>query len=148
MKIFIFLALLFSTQLLFAQHNQSPVQWSFSSEKVDSTSSYIIMAKAQIEPGWHVFATEPGGDGLLIPTTLTINHENKKIKIGITQEKGKKITEEMEAVGLVHYFKDEVIFYVEVFPIDQDIITGLISFQVCNDKMCLPPEDVNFSINL
>lgn len=128
------------------QLTQMPVQWKFEAEK-NNTGSYTLIATATIEKGWHVFTTEPGGDGSLIPTTLTID-ENKGIKIIQPFRATSKITRShIDGFGEVNYVEGMGQFSVN-FTIQNKELVGTLSYQCCNDKMCLPPTDIPFRVEL
>jgi len=47
----------------------------------------------------------------------------------------------------VSYFENSVIFQQKIkLKKDQTSIKGKVEYMVCNDKKCLPPEDIDFSI--
>jgi hypothetical protein len=147
MKHILLICLLFLANSLKAQM-PSPVKWNFYTEKAKDAEVYTIYAKATIEQGWHVFSPTPGGDGLLIPTQLTFDHPEKFREINAMIVDGKEISKNMEGVGLVHYYEHEVVFKVNVEAYEAHTVTGNISFQLCNEMMCLPPTEVPFSIKL
>jgi hypothetical protein len=64
------------------------------------------------------------------------------------QVEGKEISKNMEGVGLVNYYEHEVVFKINVEPYQVHSVTGNISYQLCNDMMCLPPTEVPFNIKL
>jgi|688.fasta_scaffold52812_2 DsbC/DsbD-like thiol-disulfide interchange protein len=143
---FLLIAMIVTSQLL--AQNPNPVKWSFYSLKDKEAEVYTIYAKATIEDGWHVFSPTPGGDGLLIPTQLTFDHPEKFREMNAMQVEGKEISKNMEGVGLVNYYEHEVIFKINVEPYQAHSVTGNISYQLCNDMMCLPPTEVPFNIKL
>jgi hypothetical protein len=147
MKNILFLLMLIVFGSVKAQ-TPNPVKWNFYTEKAKDAEVYTIYAKATIEAGWHVFSPTPGGDGLLIPTQLTFDHPEKFREINAMIVDGKEISKNMEGVGLVHYFEHEVVFKVNVEAYETHTVTGNVSFQLCNDMMCLPPTEVPFSIKL
>ena len=59
----------------------SVVKWSFSNKKGNNPNEYIITATAKIQEGFHVFAPNPGGDGMLIPTEITISNKEDLKKL-------------------------------------------------------------------
>jgi len=147
MKNLLFLFFMLFSFAVNAQPNQSPVIWKFDVKK-SSENTYTIYSTAIIEKGWHVFTTEPGGDGLLIPTAINID-ENKGITISkpFTLD-GKFVTHDMEFVGKVNYVEGIGQFTITVISKTATTLKGLLTYQCCNEKMCLPPTDVPFSVEL
>ncbi len=139
--------MMLSSVLSFAQ-DPSPVKWKFASKKGNNPNEYIITATATIQEGFHVFSPEPGGDGLLIPTELTITNKQLLTKVGTLTPLRRPITKNMEGVGMVNYYEGEVDFSLTVEASKSVTLNGTVSFQCCNDRMCLPPTDVPFKIKL
>lgn len=147
MKNLLFICFMLFGFAMNAQQSQTPVFWKFDVKK-SAENTYTIYATATIEKGWHVFTTEPGGDGLLIPTAVNID-ENK----GVTISKpfaieGKFITHDMEFVGKVNYIEGLGQFTITVISKTATTLKGTLTYQSCNEKMCLPPTDVPFSVEL
>jgi hypothetical protein len=144
---------LFSLILLFASffagaQTPDPVKWQFWAEKESDGQTYTLYAKASITPGWHVFSLNPGGDGLLIPTGLTIENREQYRDVGALTVEGKEVRKEMEGMGMVSYYEYEAVFKLSLIPYKPGTASGFVSFQVCNDRMCLPPAEVPFSVKL
>ncbi|MBK7762712.1 MAG: hypothetical protein IPI46_04980 [Bacteroidetes bacterium] len=148
MKNLLFILFMSFTLQSIAQDPAKIVKWKFSSTKGNAEHQYVITAVATIDSGWHVFAPEPGGDGLLIPTDLQFNGKNMPKNVGKFTPRRRPITHEMEGVGMVNYYEGEVDFIIIVEVDKAQTLTGMVSFQCCNDKMCLPPTDVPFTIKL
>lgn len=130
-----------------AQMLEDPTVWKVEARKLDG-NKYDLVFHCDVKNGWHVYSLEPGGDGSLIAPEFTIK-KNADIKlIGKVREKGKKIDETIEEVGLVHYYKNvDFIQTVELAKEDM-VITGEYMYQTCNDETCLPPKTVDFSIKI
>lgn len=148
MKNLLMFILLFCSMLGMAQM-PNPVKWTFQAIPMSTEGKYTIVAHADIESGWHVFSNNPGGDGLLIPTEMSVDSNDKSIKVdGPMQIDGKLITKEMDGVGVVNYYEHKASFKLTIVGKSEQIIKGVISYQLCNEQMCLPPTDVPFSIKL
>ena len=50
--------------------------------------------------------------------------------------------------GKVTYFTGKIDYVQEVTVTGNTKITGKSEYQVCNDKMCLPPKDKDFSFDI
>ena len=138
---------LFSTAS-FAQI-KDPVNWSFSSKKIDATT-YEIRLTASLEPGWHIYSqTTP--DGGPIATTISYTKNPLLVVEGNTKEIGKLEQKHEPLFGVdVKQFSDKVEF-VQVVKLKskaKTTINGTVEFMSCNDHECLPPSKEKFSIAL
>ena len=50
--------------------------------------------------------------------------------------------------AMLDYFTKEVDFSSQIKVKNTTTVKGTITFMVCNDTMCMPPEDVLFSIDV
>jgi thiol:disulfide interchange protein DsbD len=91
----------------------------------------------------------PGGDGTLIAPSFTFEkYPWVKLK-GPVKEVGKLITKTLEGIdGKVNMYAGKVDYIQDVEFTGKATIKGTHEYQVCNDKMCLPPKDKNFSIQI
>jgi thiol:disulfide interchange protein DsbD len=131
-------------------HGQSPVSWSFDSKKI-SDKTFEVHLVANIQSGWHLYSQNQPSDAIAIPTTVTINN-NPLLKLdGTIKEVGKmeKFTDKNLGVS-AHQYSNKVDF-VQVVKLKSNAktnVSGSVEFQTCDDKKCLPPKTVNFSIAL
>ncbi len=123
-------------------------QWTFEAVKKGG-NKYEIIAHLKLEKGWHVFSLKPGGDGSLISPSISFN-KNPKVKlVGSLKEKGKLISEKVEGVqGTINMY-DTKVDYTQAATVDgATVITGTYKYQICNDRMCLPPAEKTFTITV
>ncbi|MFT6808143.1 MAG: thiol:disulfide interchange protein [Saprospiraceae bacterium] len=146
MKSFFFLLLL----IPFIGFSQQPVTWSFDAEHIEG-DRYNLVYTATIDKGWNVYSQflEDGG-----PIPTSINYESKEgiNLVGEGQESGYK------KEGLDPLFEINVVKFLskEPFVIKQEVkvtniesaISGYLTFMCCDDERCLPPTDIDFSIDL
>ena len=138
---------MFIVNIGFAQV-ENPVNWTFSATKI-SAKQYELHMSAAVEGNWHIYAQD-AGEGPE-PTSFTFV-KNPLVKLdGKVKEIGK-----LES----HYdanFKSTLKFYNEKVDFVQKVnlkstantvIKGSVLFMVCNDKRCLPPKEIPFSIKL
>ena len=121
------------------------VKWDYQINKIDN-SRYEAVLTAKIEKGWHLYSKDiPHDSG--IPTKMKITTANVE-PVGDVQEIGKKTEEFSQAFGVqIVYYSDSAKF-VQAFTLkDAGIKTGItaeIIFQVCNDRICLAPNTLEF----
>lgn len=123
----------------------SPVKWSYAAKKTSSTDA-IIYIKANIEKGWHVYS-QFVSEGGPVKTTFHFPISKNYLVIAKTLETNPVTKYESTFKMNVSYFEDQVIFQQKVrLKAESPSVKGSIEFMVCNDKQCLPPDQVNFSI--
>ncbi len=124
-------------------------KWSFVAKKI-SGDKYELIVHAKIPKGWHIYALDPGGDGTLTATKIVFNKSGNVTLIGGVKERGKLVTETIDGTdGPVHMYKTDVDFVQEAVVKGSAKITGVYTYQICNDLMCLPPKDnQKFSIQI
>lgn len=105
---------------------------------------------AHIEEGWHINARSVGGE-VLIPTEVRVD-DNKYFRVtGIKYPPGKQVTLPFYGEPLQVY-EGTVVIYV-TGKVSEDVstdllISGVLSYQGCDDQVCSPPEEVKFSLKL
>ena len=126
----------------------APVKWTFNTAKVND-SIVNLYFKATIDKGWHVYSQFITGEGP-VPTTFAFD-KSKNYQLS-----GKVI----EPNGIEEYdpnFEMKLKFFANTVTFKQQIrihsvkdfsIKGILNFMTCDDKQCLPPEDVEFSFNI
>ena len=147
-KIALLLTTIILTTLCMAQV-KNPVEWSFSSKKIDATT-YEVHLTAKIDNGWHIYSqTTP--DGGPVATSIEFTKSPLVTLEGATKEVGKleKHFESLFGVD-VKQFSNKVDF-VQIVKLKSKVKTtlnGAIEFMTCNDHECLPPTTEKFSIAL
>jgi thiol:disulfide interchange protein DsbD len=138
--ILIVLAFVFSANTLFAQNMiADPSTWTFETKHVKD-NHYQLIFHLKLKEGWHIWSLNPGGDGFQIVPSFKIKKNDAVIKLGSFKEKGNAITELMDGVdGKVTYFKNKVDYIAELEVNNNTTLLGTFKYQVCDDKMCLPP---------
>jgi hypothetical protein len=128
---------------------EKPVSWTFSAKKI-ADKTYEVYATANITGDWHLYSQNVGVDGP-VPTTLTFNKNPLLTLDGKTKEVGKVIKKKEEVWdGVVNYYEKNVSFVqvVKVRGTAKTNLAGKVEFMVCNDEKCLPPVEVDFSVNI
>ncbi len=130
-----------------------PVSWNFSAKAAPDSlnnqgeKTYMIHLTATIDPGWHVYAQQ-AGEGP-IPTTISFEDNDHLNLIGEVEEKGDKISEFDKVFNSeLNFFEKRVDFIQKVVVKRSTVLKGTVAFMVCDDKQCLPPKDVPFSLEL
>ena len=135
------------TGFVHAQIN-NPVLWSYSAKKI-ADKTYELHITATINGNWHLYAQD-AGEGPE-PTTFKFT-PNPLIKFdGKVKEVGKlEKSFDKNFNSVLKYYANKVDFVqkVKVKSSIATVVKGTVNFMVCNDRQCLPPRDVPFTINV
>ena len=127
---------------------QKPVTWSFSNKQVSDTEFDLILT-ASIDNSWHLYS-QFIGEGGPVPTSFKFNPSPDYTLVGKVNEspKPKKIYEKVFEME-VAFFEKKATFTQKVkLKVPASKIKGTLTFMVCDDSQCLPPEDLDFSFDL
>jgi hypothetical protein len=148
-KVFFLLSLACASMLASAQI-ANPVSWTFNSKKI-SENSYEVQMVATIQNGWHLYSQVQPKDAIAIPTSFSFT-KNPLVELdGKIKEAGKmeKFTDQELGISANQYSKTVVFSQkVKLKGKAKSNVGGNVTFQTCDDKKCLPPKTVNFSIAL
>ena len=129
---------------VFLSYGQEEVSWNFSFDNGTNT----ITIEAKIEEGWHLYSQNLDNEFGPIPTNFEfVPNENYSL-IGTTEEPTpiKEYDENFE--GEMNFFKDDVVFTQKIENENAKSIDGVVTYMVCNDVMCMPPVDLEFTITI
>jgi thiol:disulfide interchange protein DsbD len=127
-----------------------PVDWSWKAERIDE-DEYFLVFTAVIDEHWHVYSayldtTKIGP----VPTSVSLDKSKKYAAIGGLQE-GKPVVKYDPNFDMDLKFFDTKADFVQRISWTgkkPGKVKGYVSFMTCNDEMCLPPEDVEFELDL
>lgn len=143
-KLIFAFALLFTVALSASAQLEKPVTWAHAAKKTGNTAT--IYVKASIQPGWHLYSQHLKAGGP-VKTTLTFTPSKEYTLVGATVEP-KPITKFEKVFDMnVSYFEKQVVFAQKIkLNKGTTTVKGKVEFMVCNDKSCLPPDEVEFSV--
>jgi len=125
------------------------VDWKFESKKL-ADNKYEVKLIAMVKNPWHIYSTTTP-DGGPLPTKISFTKNPLTVFDGKLKEVGKLETHFEEVFDIdTKYFNNKVEF-VQVVNLKGNAktnIAGTVEFMACNDKECLPPRSVPFSIAL
>lgn len=144
-----FLILLLSACFAFSAGAQilQPVKWSFSAQRT-SEKEAIITAVASIDAKWHLYSQfiPSGGPE---PTSFSFKASPDYSLAGKVSESPKptKIYDETFEMNL-SWFTQKATFKQKIRLNTKNAISigGSVYFMTCDDKQCLPPDEVEFNI--
>ena len=139
---------LVTASVLFAQSNKQ-VKWSFTSRKI-ADKTFEVHMTATINGDFHMYAQNVGVEGPL-PTAFIFT-KNPLLQLdGKVKEVGKLVKKyESTWSGNVNYYEKSVDFVqkVKLKGSAKTNLAGKVEFMVCDESRCLPPGEVEFSVNI
>ena len=148
MRRFLFILMVAAPFIGFTQV-QNPVSWSFTAKKT-ADMTYEIHLTATIERGWHIYS-QSTPDGGPSATAISFSKNPLLIMSGDVKEIGKLEEHNEPIFGVdVKQYSDKVDFVqtVKIKGNAKTAINGSVDFMVCNNKQCLPPKTMEFSVPL
>lgn len=133
-----------------SQAQLNPVIWSFSAVKT-SDKMYEVHMKATIQDGWHLYSQKQPDDAIAIPTAFVVNPNPLFSLEGKVKEVGKMEVMNDTELGVSANQYSKIVDFVQKIKLKTSVKTsfnGTVEYQTCDDKKCLPPKKVNFSIAL
>lgn len=150
MKKLFTLLLAVATVSLASAQGLDPVSWSFSSKKINATE-YEVQLIASIEPGWHLYSQSQPDDAIALPTVINFVKNPLLSLDGKVKEEGRLIKYKDDALDIsANQYSNKVVFVqkVKVKGKAKTAVKGSLEYQTCDDKKCLPPKTVKFSVAL
>ena len=148
MKNLFFAAILLLISFGASAQIETPVTWSYGAKKISATEA-VVFLKATIQDGWHIYSQhlKEGGP---IKTSFTFAPSSQYSLIG-TPIEPTPVTKFEPAFSMnVSYFENSVIFQqkIKLKSASVSVVKGKLEYMTCNNKKCLPPDDIDFSIDL
>jgi len=128
----------------------NPVTWSFTARKTGD-KMYEIHMKATIQRGWHLYSQKQPDDAIAIPTAFAIRANPFFTAEGKVKEVGKMEVMKDATLGVSAYQYSNTVDFVQKIKLKAKVKTNFsssVEYQTCDDKKCLPPKTVNFSVAL
>jgi thiol:disulfide interchange protein DsbD len=133
------LSLAFST-LAIAQER---VQWNISYNAAQKQIEF----RATIADGWHLYSQFIQNDIGPVPTAFVFEEKGKVKLDGTVTEPAAIHAYDENFEASLDFFKDEVVFAQKVSS-GKGAVSGYITYMVCNETMCLPPVDLDFTVTI
>ena len=145
-KKFLFIISLFVFQGISAQI-KDPVKLRYNITSLPN-NEYEAVLTANIEKNWHIYSKDlPPDSG--IPTEMILSSKEGIQLIGKVVEIGKKHDEFSEAFGAQIVYYSDLVLFKQKFklkdPSKPANVIAEITYQTCNDRVCLAPNTLEFS---
>jgi DsbC/DsbD-like thiol-disulfide interchange protein len=145
-KLLLVLVVMFAGRGAFAQI-EGHVTWAYAAKKVSATEA-VVMLKASIDDGWHIYSLNVK-DGGPIKTSFKFTKSAEFTPVGKTTEPAPIVKYDKNFGMNLTYFENSVVFQQKVkLKGKKATVKGSLEFMTCNDQKCLPPETVEFAVNV
>ena len=144
-SILIFIALL---AMALVSRAGGPVTWTFE-PSVHADGRVEVLLKVTCEEGWHIYAMAlPREDGP-IPTTIHVT-ASASYSVGPVFEPTPEMAYDANFAMELRFHSGVAVFSVPLQRLNNGplTVTGEVEYMACNDKTCLPPKVVPFSVTV
>lgn len=138
--LFFFVSTLFTSAQIY-----DPVDWEWEVEYLGDGKADIVFT-ASVEDHWHIYSIDVTGGPL--PTEFKFEETDHYELNGGIRESDPVVTYDPNFEVELGYHNDGATFRQTVKLNKKTKIKGYLSYMVCNDEMCLPPEYVDFEIGV
>jgi thiol:disulfide interchange protein DsbD len=127
----------------------TPVKWEARSESLGN-GEYLVILKAKMEEGWHVYSQVLTSEDGPLPTVFSFSPADGVEFIGGVEEPepirkyDPNFMMDLDFHEGITEFKQKLRFTGDKSP----VIACSVDFMTCNDERCLPPELVEFEVDL
>lgn len=125
-----------------------PATWSMRAID-EGNNTYILEFTCDLDQGWHLYSQNLETDAGPVATEFAYELPEGHTLNGLTAEPTPKVEYDPNFMMDLAYFEKQAIFTqritVEGTP---GTVKGGVLFMLCDDSMCLPPDVVDFEINL
>ncbi len=126
----------------------SPVTWSFSASKTGD-KMYEVKMVATLENKWHLYSQNQPDDAVIMPTSFKFNPNPLFSLQGKVKETGKLEKFIDKELGLSANQYSNIVIFTQKIKLKANVktnLTGSVEYQTCDDKKCLPPKTVPYTI--
>lgn len=128
-----------------------PVNWDIalypSASEIEG--EFDLVFHAEVDPCWHIYSQFLESQDGPLPTWIDISLPTGVDSIRHARECEPRVAYDPNFMMDLQFFEEEV-SWVQTLripsPSDADTLSGFISFMVCDDSRCLPPEDIDFAL--
>ena len=128
-----------------------PVKWEFSVHETESKSELDVVFHASVDACWHIYSQHLDDPNGPLPTYFEVAAPEGAEKVGDVRECEPIVEYDPNFMMDLKFFEEEV-YWVQTVRVNEGAtpgaVSGFLSFMVCDASRCLPPEDVEFSIDL
>lgn len=125
-----------------------PVKWTFKVEQSKPDEATLLLI-AKVDKNWHVYSQDIPKGGP-IPTTFSFKKSQSYELVGKVLEQKPIVENDPNFDMILKFFADKAVFKqkIKVLSPKDFVVKGVLNFMCCDDKQCLPPDDVDFEFYL
>lgn len=136
--------------LLATAQAPNPVQWTYTAKKI-ADKTYEVHLTANIQNTWHLYSQTQPEDAINQPTEIIFKKNPLLTLNGKTKEVGKMLLFKDEKLKISANQYANSVDFVQVVKLKANVktnVVGSVEFQTCDDKKCLPPKKIDFTVAL
>jgi thiol:disulfide interchange protein len=133
----------------FAQRQPNPVKWSTSTvpDTVKPGKTFVAIVQAEIEPGWHLYSMMPVENGPTATQVVVAGNQPFRSAGPVASSEAQMVFDPNFSID-VELYDFQATFRVPVAAeisasIGPQIVNIDVTYQTCNDHMCLPPRKIS-----
>lgn len=128
---------------------QSHAKWNFAIEKISDKQLQLVLTTT-LDSGWHIYSSQMEDGG---PQKTIVNvAPGKSLKVAEqTTEFGKLIEKYDSSFNItLRYYPHQAAFkrVIDITDTSAFTLKGNVSYMLCTDEVCLPPDEKEFTINV
>ena len=130
-----------------ASNQKDPSHWTIQAVPLEK-NTYRIEFKVHLDPSWHIWTLNPGGDSRIIAPSFKFNPGNFKLieRIG---EQGMAVEGVLGGFKSPAYFYQSDAIFTQIVEAKKGIvITGSYTYQICGNKNSLPSVTKPFKVKM
>lgn len=129
-----------------AKENAAQVSLQADAKPGKNDNTYEVTLRLRIEAGWHIYAEDSAGEYSLTTPKLELPEGFEQVGTFKAEGTRQPATNGSDAV----WYADEVSFTAKLRhkPNAKGPIKAIVSFQACDDKICMPANQLSASIDL
>jgi len=103
---------------------------------------------AEMSEGWHLYSQFVDESNGPVATSFQFKETDQIELVGAVQEPDPIEAFDENFEGIIKFFEHNVRFVQKIRMNNADIIECVVTFMICNDTMCFPPEDQLITIEI
>ena len=130
---------------------EDPVEWEFALYPGDNPNEQELVIHAAVDSGWHVYSQDNDPNNGPVPTYFEFQWPEGVEPIGKVKECEPLEEYDPNFMMDLKFFEDDVYWWQTVNVQNAqlgDSLKGFVLFMVCNESMCLPPEEIPFAVTI
>lgn len=126
---------------------QSPAKWTFNTKQINDSVAELQL-HCSLPSGWHAYSQYTKGTEE--PIEFKFKNSNAYQRVGGVKEPAYIAKYDKFAKDSTRYFEGNLVFRqrIKVKSAEDFKVNGTVTFQLCQNGSCIPPEDLDFTFNV